>query len=169
MSNIVLTGMPGAGKSTAGIILAKTLGMSFIDTDIEIQEREKRLLADIIKQDGIEAFLKIEEDIALSLVYDNAVIATGGSMVYSPRAMAHFKERSTVVYLKLDYDAVEKRIRNIRTRGIAMKSGCSLRDVYIERQPLYEEYADVTIDCTGKSVEETVEAIMKAVVGSAAR
>lgn len=159
MKNIVLIGMPGAGKSTVGVVLAKTLGMAFIDTDLLIQENEKRLLSDIISRDGLEGFLRIEEQTALSCLPVNAVIATGGSMVYSARAMNHFRDQAVIIYMKLDFQTISSRISNITTRGIAMRADQSLKDIYRERQPLYESYADSTLYCNGKSLEEIVETI----------
>ena len=161
MKNIVLIGMPGAGKSTVGVLLAKTLGMVFIDTDLEIQAREKRLLSKIIEGDGLEGFLKIEEQTALSCFPINAVIATGGSMVYSAKAMHHLKEKAVTCYLKLDYKTLEGRIRNITTRGIVMKPHQTLEGIYMERLLLYEAYADITIDCIGLNTEDLVGAIVK--------
>lgn len=159
MKNIVLIGMPGAGKSTVGVILAKTLGMRFIDTDLIIQESEGRLLQQILDTDGVARFREIEERCILSLAAANAVIATGGSVVYSDAAMRHLKEAGTAVYLRLDYPEIERRIRNIRTRGVLLRPGQSLYDLYRERQPLYERHADVTVDCGGKTAEEVVETI----------
>ncbi|MCD7773988.1 MAG: shikimate kinase [Clostridiales bacterium] len=161
--NIILIGMPGAGKSTLGVLLAKALGMSFTDTDLLIQQREQRLLQDIINGEGIDNFLKIEERVLLSLDTDgieNTIIATGGSAVYSERAMKAFKNKSLIVYLHVDYSEIEKRITDIKTRGIVLKSGNSLSDTYKERLPLYEKYADITIDCTNKSIEESIEQII---------
>jgi shikimate kinase len=157
MKNIVLTGMPGAGKSTAGVILAKTLGMNFTDTDITIQEREGRLLQEIIDTEGPDAFLKIEEKTLLSLHRRNAVIATGGSVVFSRQAMEHLKGDGVVVYLKISFEEMEKRLGNITTRGIVLHAGQSLRDMYSERVLLYEKYADITIDCSDEDFEMVVE------------
>ena len=156
MKNIILIGMPGAGKSTAGVILAKTLGRTFTDTDIAIQERAGRLLQEIIDTEGPEAFLKIEEETILSLRCHNAVIATGGSVVFSGKAMAHLKQDGVVVYLKISFEEMEKRIRNITARGIVLFSGESLRDMYDERIPLYEKYADITVECSYGNFEEII-------------
>lgn len=160
-NNIILIGMPGAGKSTVGVILAKTLGYSFIDTDIVIQEREKRLLQDIIDNEGIEEFLKIEEEAILGLQTVNSVIATGGSAVYGNKAMECLSRLGKIVYLELGYEEIERRINNITTRGIAMKQGTSLKALYKERTMLYERYANETVDCREKSVEEVVGEILK--------
>lgn len=155
-SNIVLVGMPGVGKSTLGIVLAKTLKKPFVDTDLVIQEREDRFLQEIINDDGLEAFLKIEEEAVLSLKVRNHVIATGGSVIYSPAAMAHLKKDGTIIYLKLPLSTIEKRIRNITTRGIVMGKGRSLKDLYDERAALYEAYADLVVDCSGRRDEEII-------------
>lgn len=157
--NIVLIGMPGAGKSTIGVLLAKTLGMSFIDTDLVIQEREGKLLQDIISLHGIRKFLDIEENAILSLNCKASVVATGGSVVYSEKAMRHLKQNATVVYLKVEYEEIERRITNILTRGIAMDKGQNLVDIYNERLPLYERYADIIIDCSEKGIEDIIQEI----------
>ena len=156
MKNIVLTGMPGAGKSAMGVILAKTLGMDFTDTDIAIQEQEGRFLQEIIDTEGPESFLKIEEKTILSLDGRNAVIATGGSVVFSRRAMEHLKRDGVVVYLKVSFEEMEKRLSNITTRGIVLHAGQSLRDMYNQRIPLYEKYADITIGCSSDDFENVV-------------
>lgn len=154
--NIVLIGMPGAGKSTLGVLLAKSLGMDFVDSDILIQQREKRLLQDIINNDGIEKFMEIEEDVLSSLDFFNTILATGGSAVYSEKAMMHLKENGIAVYLHVDFPEIEKRITNITTRGIVLKEGKGLSDAYLERKPLYDKYADIAVDCTGASIEDSI-------------
>lgn len=154
--NIILIGMPGAGKSTIGVLLAKALGMDFIDTDIIIQQRTGRLLQDIIDNDGIDAFLQVEEDVLASIELKNSVIATGGSAVYSETAMTSLKQSGMAVYISLPYSEVEKRITNITTRGIVLRSGSTLQDAYNERVPLYEKYADITVDCSGKDIETSM-------------
>ncbi len=156
MKNIVLIGMPGAGKSTVGVLLAKTLGMTFIDTDLIIQEREKSLLQQIIHEKGLQKFLAIEKEAILSVDVQHAVIATGGSVVYKEEAMRHLKKQGSLVYLALDFDEIDKRIQNITTRGIAKQENQTLADIYHERIPLYERYADITIDCTAVSTAEKV-------------
>lgn len=160
MKNIVLIGMPGCGKSTVGVLLAKAMGFRFIDTDIVIQNRTGRLLQQIIDSDGLDAFC-IEEERAIMSVEEqgNCVIATGGSAVYSRSAMLYLKQRGYVYYLSLPVEQVEKRINNITTRGIAMRKGDSIVDVFRRRRQLYEEYADITVDCAGKSLEEIVAEI----------
>lgn len=157
--NIVLIGMPGAGKSTIGVLLAKTLGKDFIDTDLLIQAKEKRLLQEIINEQGINIFLEIEEEVILGLQVDNAVIATGGSAIYSDKAISYLKQDGIVVYLKLTYEEIEQRINNMASRGIVIVKGQSLFDLYQERTPKYEQKADLILDCTGKSIEESVQSV----------
>lgn len=161
--NIILIGMAGAGKSTLGVLLAKALGMDFIDTDIIIQQQHNRLLQEIIDEDGIDAFLDIEETVISGLKFENSIIATGGSAVYSEKAMASLKEKASVVYLSLSYDEIKRRVTNIETRGIVLKQGNSLRDAFNERLPLYEKYADITVDCEKKDIEACVTQIVKAI------
>lgn len=161
MNNISLIGMPGAGKSTTGIVLAKTIGYSFVDTDVLIQNQEKRLLQDIIANDGMNPFLKIESKVITSWNYEKCVIATGGSAVLSDSTMAFLSDISTVVYLKLNLDELIKRIDNIHTRGIVMSEKQTLHDVYEIREPVYEQYADLIIDCNNKDLEDVIENILK--------
>jgi shikimate kinase len=160
MKNLVLIGMPGAGKSTMGVILAKTLGMKFIDTDIVIQETTGRLLQEIIDTDGPDAFRKIEETTILSLQYDNTVIATGGSVVFSGRAMKYLKSNGRVIYLTISCEEMARRLKNITTRGIVLIAGQGIGDMYNQRVPLYEQYADITIDCSGDNFETCVEKVI---------
>ena len=164
MKNIVLIGMPASGKSTAGVLLAKAIGYGFIDTDLLIQNRERALLCDIIQAKGAEEFLRIEEQVNSELWAEHCVISTGGSVIYGEKAMLHLKELGTVVYLKLSEPALEKRLKNIFRRGVVMRTpGETVAQLYAERVPLYEKYADITIDCEGHTVEETVQAIAEAV------
>jgi shikimate kinase len=160
MKNIILIGMPGAGKSTAGVILAKALGMTFIDTDIVIQEQTGRLLQEIIDTEGTDAFLKLEERTILSLQCRNTVLATGGSVVFSGKVMEHLESGGIVVYLKISFEEMEQRLRNIMTRGIVLVAGQSLQAMFDQRIPLYETYADITIDCSGRDFETVVGTIM---------
>lgn len=162
MENIILIGMPGVGKSTAGVVLAKVLGYKFIDADLLIQQEEKRLLHEIISQEGTEGFLAIENRVNAGIEADRAVIATGGSVVYGTEAMEHLKSIGTVVYLKLPYRILEKRLHNIKGRGVVLKEGQTLRDLYEERVPLYEKYADIVVDEENKNVEQTIEVIAQA-------
>nr|WP_303715254.1 shikimate kinase [Methanoculleus marisnigri] len=160
--NIILIGMPGAGKSTVGVILAKSLGIQFIDTDILIQERAGKMLQEILDEDGPDAFKRIEEETILSLHPRHAVIATGGSVVCSPDAMAHLKSAGVVVYLEVSYDEMAKRLKNITTRGIVLLPGQSLRGMYDERVPLYEKYADLTVACSDEDLESVVRRVIEA-------
>ena len=162
MKNIVIIGMPGAGKSTMGVILAKTLGRNFIDTDIVAQENTGRLLQEIIDDEGTDAFLKTEERTILSLQCRNAVIATGGSVVFSEKAMEHLKKDGVVLYLKISFEEMERRLKNITTRGIVLAAGQGLREMYIRRVPLYEKYADITIECSGADFEKCIGNVIKA-------
>ena len=145
-SNITLIGMPASGKSTIGVLLAKRLGYSFVDVDIVIQEETGKLLKEIIEEQGTEGFLKVEEEINSRLDVTRSVIAPGGSVIYGPAAMEHLKKISTVVYLKLDYPELEQRLGDLKDRGVALKNGMTLMDLYRERVPLYEKYADITVE-----------------------
>lgn len=161
MKNIILIGMPACGKSSVGVILAKTAAMSFIDTDLLLQQEEGKKLQYIIDNQGMDEFLKIEERVLSSVKAENAVISTGGSAVYSENAMAHLRSIGTVVYLKLSLSEIDRRLKNIKTRGIAMGPGETLADLYDYRVPLYEKYADITIDAEGLTIEETIAEILK--------
>ena len=147
-THIILIGMPACGKSTVGVLAAKTLGYRFVDSDLVIQERDGRRLHRIIREDGQAGFLALEEAVNLTLGNDAtpSVIATGGSAVYSPAAMEHFKAVGTVVYLRLSYETVKKRLGNFTHRGVVMPEGYTLRDLYDERCALYERYADLVVD-----------------------
>lgn len=163
MKNIVLIGMPSSGKSTVGVILAKTLGVGFVDTDLLIQQREGRLLQEIINSDGIVHFLDCERDAVLSLDCDNAVIATGGSVVFRDDAMQKLRENGNIVYLDVSLRTVLERLKNIQTRGVAAQKGETIEDIYKERLSLYQKYAEITVKADGLSTEETVSAILKAI------
>ena len=160
--NIVLIGMPGSGKSTVGVILAKVLGYTFIDSDLLIQKEEKQLLKDIIAKEGQEGFLKIENRVNASIEAEKSVIATGGSEVYSEEAMKHLQETGTVYYLKLDYQILKKRLSNLIGRGVVLKEGQTLKDLYEERVPLYEKYAEYIIDEKKTDAEGTLQKILEA-------
>lgn len=160
-SNIVLIGMPGSGKSTCGVLAAKALLKNFFDTDLLLQGMEENRLQDIIDKKGIGYFLEAEERAILSLDINATVIATGGSVIYSQNAMEHLKSMGRVIYLHLDYETMINRIKNITTRGVVLKSGTTLKDMYNERLPLYEKYADDVIYCDNNTVEQTVEQIVR--------
>ncbi len=161
MKNIVIIGMPGAGKSSVGVILAKTLGMNFIDTDRVIQENTGRLLQDIIHSDGIEAFLTTEERAILSLDFPGSVIATGGSVVLSEKSMDYLKKDGLVFYFFISFEKMVERLKNIKTRGIVAADGQSLLEMYNQRIPLYEKYADITIDCSDDNIEDIIGKVIK--------
>ena len=146
MANIVLIGMPGCGKSTVGVLLASALHMDFVDTDIVLQEQQGKKLQTIIDAVGNDAFLKIEEDCICGLEYNNTVIATGGSVVYGKKAMRHLHENGLVVYIRLPYEEIERRLSNLATRGVTLKKGQTLHSLYDERIPLYEAEADYVFD-----------------------
>jgi shikimate kinase len=163
MDNIVLIGMPGCGKSTAGVVLAKVMGYRFIDADLLIQEREKRLLSEIIEKQGPEGFNRIENEVNASIAADCAVIATGGSVVYGKEAMKHLGEIGIIVYLRLPLSELEIRLGDLTERGISMQEGQSLESLYSERTPLYEKYADIVLDVERMPIRETVMRIREAV------
>ena len=159
-SNIVLIGMPGVGKSTLGVVLAKELGYEFVDADLLIQKRENRLLKEIIEDEGVEGFLQIENDVNASIETDKTIIATGGSVVYGKEAMEHLKAIGTIVYLSLDYDTLDSRLGSLKGRGVVLKDGQDLKTLYEERVPLYEKYADVVVDEKGLDLEATLTAVL---------
>ena len=161
--NIVLIGMPTSGKSTVGVILAKILGMDFIDTDIIIQQREGGRLEHIIEQRGVEGFIKTEENALLDITAKNTVIATGGSAVYSKTAMEHLAENSTIIYLKVEKEELKKRLKNVKERGVVLRPGENIDEMFDSRTKLYKEYADITIFEDGFSIEDTVQAIKDAI------
>ena len=157
--NVILIGMPGVGKSTVGVVLAKILGYHFIDTDLVIQEKEGRLLKEIIAAEGNDGFLHIEDRINAELEAEHSVIAPGGSVVYGGNAMRHFKEIGTVVYLKASYEMINERLSNLEGRGVVLKEGQTLKDLYDERCILYEKYADFTVDEQGRNLADTARAV----------
>lgn len=157
--NVILIGMPGAGKSTVGVVLAKRLGYAFLDSDLVIQSREGRLLHEIIADKGVEGFWKIEESVNASMEADHTVIATGGSVIYGGRAMEHFKQMGSVVYLKLSLEAIADRLGDLSERGVTLRDGQDLTALYEERVPMYERYADIIMDCENLSIREIVTAI----------
>ena len=159
-SNIVLIGMPGVGKSTIGVILAKVLGYQFIDADLVIQKEEGKLLKDIIAEVGPEGFIEVENRINASIEAEKSIIATGGSVIYGRKAMEHLSTIGTIIYLSLPFEELEKRLSDIKGRGVVLKEGQTLKDLYYERTPLYEKYADIVIDEKGLNVEETIDKIL---------
>ena len=161
-TNIVLIGMPGVGKSTIGVILAKVLGYSFLDADLLIQEQEGKLLREIIEEKGTDGFIEVENRVNASIRADRAIIATGGSVVYGKEAMEHLKEIGRVVYLKVSYAILEKRLADIKGRGVVLKEGQTLEILFEERSKLYEQYADIEVSEEGLDVEQTVEKLVEA-------
>lgn len=156
MDNIILIGMPASGKSTVGVILAKIIGYDFIDSDLLIQKAEGMKLAQIISKKGVDGFIRVEERVNAAIEAHRSVIATGGSAVYGQRAMEHFRQIGTIVYLKVDFDELERRLGNIRQRGVVLREGQTLRDLYEERSVLYDKYADLTVTEEGETVEDVI-------------
>lgn len=157
--SVTLIGMPGAGKSMVGVVLAKRLGYAFVDADLIIQQKEGRLLHQLIEERGLEGFLDIENRINASLSPQSAVIATGGSVVYGKEAMEHLVQTTTVIYLQLSLEALAQRLGDLRKRGVVLRKGQSLEELYEERVPLYRQYAHITIDCEKKDISGIVEEI----------
>lgn len=157
--NIVLIGMPASGKSTAGVILAKEMKYNFYDTDLLLQAETDMTLAEIIRERGLDGFLKLEDRLLSEINVTGCVIATGGSAVYGDNAMANLKKIGKVVYIKLRFEVIESRLKNIETRGVAMREGTTLRELYDERIGLYEKYADTVIEADGLNTEKTVQRI----------
>lgn len=157
--NIVLIGMPGAGKSTVGVVLAKVVGHKFVDSDLVIQETYGKLLHELITEHGLNGFLEIENQVNAGLDVTKSIIATGGSVIYGKEAMEHLKEIGLVVYLKLSLESIADRLGDLQQRGVALKEGWGLKELYEERVPLYEKYADLTIDCEEKSIRQITEEI----------
>lgn len=161
--NIVLIGMPGAGKSTVGVVLAKKLGFAFLDSDLVIQSREGKLLHEIIEEQGVEKFWSIEEAANLSIDARRTVIATGGSVIYGGKAMEHLGRIGIIVYLQLSCEEIAGRLGDLNERGVTLREGQTLEMLYEERVPLYEQYAHITIDCEHLSIREIVEEIVRKV------
>lgn len=163
MNNITLIGMPGAGKSTIGIVLAKVLGYDFIDSDLLIQKSEGKLLWQIMKEVGNDGFNQIEERVNAHIDADRSVISPGGSVIYGPKAMEHLRSIGVVVYLKVTCQTLKKRLGNLTKRGVVLKPGQTLENLYEERTPLYEKYAHITVDVSSMTVQEAISAIEEAI------
>lgn len=159
--NLALIGMPAVGKSTVGVLLAKKMGFDFLDTDILIQSQEKMTLAEIISKNGLEEFLEIEASHLLSLNCSRHVLATGGSVIYTEKAMAHLSRISRIVYLSIDLDILMTRLSDVTARGVAIIPGKGVDDLYKERTPLYDQYCDSKIDCGTRAPGQIVEAVVK--------
>ncbi|MCL2494381.1 MAG: shikimate kinase [Oscillospiraceae bacterium] len=160
-NNLTLIGMPGCGKSTVGVLLAKALGLRFVDTDLLLQQQHGLLLRQIIDAQGIEAFLAAEAGVILALDCENTCIATGGSAVYSEPAMAHLRNISKIVFIDLPCDEIERRVADFRGRGVVMERGQTLPALYAERRPLYLRYAGIVIDARGLGMEALLEEIAR--------
>lgn len=161
MNNIILIGMPGVGKSTIGVVLAKHMGYGFLDSDLVIQERAGKLLCEIIEEKGIEGFLAVEDQVNASIEAERCVIATGGSAVYGKQAMDHLRSMGRVIYLYLPYDELKERLGDLNRRGVALKPEQTLRELWEERKPLYEKYGEIVVDCSGKQIREIVAEIVR--------
>ena len=161
MKNIIFIGMPASGKSTVGVVVAKRLGYDFIDTDLLIQKQEKRLLKEIIADMGNDGFLAIENQVNREVEAEHAVISPGGSVVYCKEAMEHFKEIGKIIYLKVSYETINSRISNAKNRGVVLKEGQTLRDLYDERTKLFEKYADYVVSEDGLRLEETIDKVLE--------
>lgn len=163
MSNIILIGMPSSGKSTVGKALAKTIGMNFVDTDRLIEKRENMKLQEIINLHGNDYFGKVEETVLIDFEEDDCIVATGGSAIYYEDAIKNFKKNGIILYLEVTFETVLERLNNIKTRGVTLKKGQTLEDLYKERVPLYEKYADITVKADEGTVEETIKKILNVV------
>lgn len=164
MKNIVLIGMPGCGKSTVGVVLAKAMGYRFLDSDLLIQEKDGRLLSEIIDDEGLEGFNLIENRINSQIDVKKTVIATGGSVIYGKQAMEHLKKTGIVVYIELPFEEIKNRLGDLHNRGVSIKEGQTLFDLYTERVPLYSKYSDITIAVNGRSISETALYIKEQVI-----
>ena len=163
MKNVILVGMPACGKSTIGVVLAKTMNKGFVDTDILIQQAESRTLQEIIDQEGNDYFHHVEVRVLLDFDGEDYVVATGGSAIYFDRSMDKFKDKGVVVYIKVTFDTILERLNNIRSRGVTLEKGQTIADLYEQRIPLYQKHADVVIEADGLSVEEVVEKMIELV------
>ncbi len=158
--NLILIGMPTSGKSTVGIILAKALGYEFTDIDLLIQKKAGKKLSAIMEERGVDGFLSLEEEVTCGLSCSHTVIAPGGSVVYGERAMEHLKSLGRVIYLQMDLDMLTERLHDARNRGVALREGQTLEMLYNERVPLYEQYADITVNESGHALEDMVVLIV---------
>ncbi len=163
--NIILIGMPGAGKSTVGVLLAKRLGYNFVDTDLILQSEQQCRLQEIIAKVGLEEFKQLEADVMCNLATTHSVVATGGSAVYSARAMAHLQKLGQLVFIDIPLAELQTRVVDMDTRGLVIGPGESYEKLYQERQPLYEQYAEVTIAGAGLTVDAVAAAIEEQVCG----
>lgn len=163
MNNLILIGMPGAGKSTTGVLLAKQLGLDFVDTDVLLQRRSGLRLQQLINLQGLHSFRRAEEEMLLELDCADCVVSTGGSVIYSPVGMAHLKRLGRLIYLRISLAPLERRIADMQQRGMVIAAGQSFADLYAERTPLYAHYADLTIDVDGLNIEQVVHRIEKCV------
>ena len=163
MKNIILVGMPGCGKSTLGVILAKKINYGYIDSDSVIVALQGKLLPDLIEELGNEAFLDLEARVISSITAQRCVISTGGSAIYREDVIKKMKENGVVIYLKISFEEVEKRLGDLKERGVVLKKGFSLRDLYEERDPLYEKSADIVVELDGNSIEKNAEKLIRAV------
>ena len=161
-NNVILIGMPTSGKSTVGVILAKLMGMDFVDKDLLIQKREHRKLSRIIEEDGLEGFLNIENTVCREVNLENTVIATGGSVVYGKEGMKHLKSIGRIIYLDIDYKTLQKRLHHVKQRGVVLKPGQTIKELYDERVTLYNKYADIVLSEEGQGIEETVQKCVEA-------
>ena len=161
MKNIIFIGMPAVGKSTVGVVVAKRLGYEFIDTDLLFQKQENRLLREIIAEEGLDGFLSIENQVNRDVEAEHAVISPGGSVVYCEEAMKHYKEIGTIVYLHASFEVINSRLKNAKKRGVALRDGQTLKDLYDERVVLFEKYADITVSEDGLELEKTIENVME--------
>ena len=162
MENIILIGMPAVGKSTVGVVVAKRLGYGFLDTDLLIQEEEGKLLKDIIAEKGTDGFLEVEDRVNAGVNVTKTVVSPGGSVVYCENAMKHYKEIGTIVYLKVSFETINKRLKNAKNRGVVLRDGQTLKDLYDERTALFEKYADITVSEEGLGLEDTIDAVIAA-------
>jgi shikimate kinase len=163
MENVILIGMPGVGKSTLGVILAKLIGYRFVDTDLIIQENTGSLLCEIIEKEGVQGFIDTENRICSEVAAERSVIATGGSAVYGKEAMEHLRSIGTVVYLKQDIETIRKRVGDMSGRGVVLRAGQTLDDIFSERAPLYEKYAHIVVEMRDGTVEDNLKAVLKAI------